>query len=605
MALEFPTRGWLNGWLKPDRRPIYEWAADHVVLPAAYAVDGRFSVDSSRYMIEPFDAVRDPLVREITAAGAIQTAKSLLAEIAQLWAMVNEPGPGMWTMQTDQDAREHWSQRFLALMRACRPLADMLPTGNDLVRGNIYFGPFFWSVNGANLNNLQRVSIRWKFNSEVWLWKAGLLEHARGRVTAFERAGTSKVFNESQGGLKGDDFTRAWEAGHQAVWGVICDGCSRLVPWTFFARMRDDPQRMAGVVWSEDARDDRGDWNVQRCVDTARWVCCECGHEHVDTPPVRARWNSRGAYVVGRHDAPRELRSYRWEGLVGTTVGRLAGMWAEACNQKHRGVYQGVKDFYQKRCALPWEENAADFDEKIELHGAGYTLADVAKNPSAKIEGEAHRFMTLDRQRDHLWATIRAWRADGSSRLLWCGKLLTVENAHELALTHAVPSRLVFEDAQHDTSGVYDDCARWGWTALHGSGQNAFWHEERNPANGQVRRFTRFWSPVKHAQHKGQAVRYIHWSSDPVKDVLHRLHSGKGVPFEIPDDVPDYYAEHMAGEIKRERVNKQSGRLELRWIVRSGHPNHLRDCEAMGVAAALMLKLIGLEKHDIETAAAN
>jgi hypothetical protein len=595
--LDFPTRSWRNGWLKPDRRPIWEWAADHVVLPPAYAVDGRFSVETSRHMLEPLAAIQDPLVREVSLAGAIQTGKTLIVELAQLWAMVNEPGPGMWTLQTDQDAKEHWKQRFLALMRACPVVEQMLPKGYDLATGSIYFGPYFWMVNGANINNLQRVSIRWKFNSEVWLWKAGLLDHARGRVTAFDRAGTSKVVNESQGGTKGDDFDRAWQSGHQAVWSIRCEGCRQWVPLTFFAKMADDPLRYAGVTWDDAARTERGDWNVQRVAETARFRCRLCGHDHADTPRTHTLWNAEGRYLAGRDDAPAHIRSYRWEALVSRDIATLAAQWAEASNQKHRGLYQGIADFIRQRCALPWEESSADFDEQVEVTGSGYTLAEVAKDPAAKIEGEKYRFATIDRQRDHFWALVRAWRADGSSRLLWCGKLLTIEDCQAIAQRFLVPSRMVFEDAQHATSDVYNDCIRYGWTALHGSGQGSFWHDLPNKA-----RVARFWSPVRYAQVSGSVARYIHWSSDPVKDVLHRLYCGRGVAFETPDDAPEYYRQHMQAERKVERVNKTSGQIELRWFRRSGSPNHLRDCEAMQVAAALMLKLIGVEKHDLETA---
>ncbi len=46
----------------------------------------------------------------------------------------------------------------------------------------------------------------------------------------------------------------------------------------------------------------------------------------------------------------------------------------------------------------------------------------------------------------------------------------------------------------------------------------------------------------------------------------------------------------MNGEHKRESVNKKTGRPEWRWFRK--HANHYWDCEAMQVAAALMLGIL-------------
>jgi hypothetical protein len=599
MSLAFPTPGWLGSWQAPDRRPIYEWAHDTVTLPPAYAQEGRFSVASSRHLIEPLDAICDPTVRESTMAAAIQTGKTLVVELGILWALANAPGPVMWTLQTDDDAKEHWKQRFFALLKACPSVAAMLPQErNDSVTGRVYFGPFFLTCNGANLNNLQRVSVRWKFNSEVWLWKPGLLEHARGRVTAFERAGTSKVVNESQGGLVGDDFDRAWQAGDQRIWGTQCHGCRQFIPLSFFQRCDDEPTKFAGVIWDNEAKDDNGDWIVSRCAETARFRCPKCGHEHENTPRTFALWNAEGRYLPQRKDAPAHLRSFRWEATTSRTLDLLVAQWVEACNQKHRGVMQGIVDFYQKRCAIPWDPKGEDFSKTVELKTAGYLLADIEKDPATKIADERYRTMTIDRQQDHFWFAIRAWRTGGiGSRLLHLGKALTPDELRLIQKTYGVTDPLTFMDAQHNKSGTYDDCARFGWTALHGSGRDDFKHQL---PNGSFVSY--FWSPVGTAMHNSYAVRYIHWARDPVQDTLHRLYSGQGAPFEVADDVPDYYEVHMRNQVKKLETDKSTGRRKMRWVTRGNGQDHIRDCEAMGVAVAYMLRLLTIERHEKETA---
>lgn len=574
----------------PDRRPVYDWAADNIVLPEAYALPGPFSVAPSRYLIAPLDAIQAENVREISCYGAIQTGKSLAVEIAIPWVIANAPGPIAWTMQSDEDAKEQAQTRFNQLLRSCPPVAALMPADRfQRTTCETYFGNFFLLLNGANLNNLQSKSIRWKFNSEVWLWKQGLLEHARGRVSKFEETQSSKVFNESQGGVAGDDMDLAWTAGNQSVWAIHCAGCGQLSPLDFFARMENAPEVYAGAVWAEDAKREDGTYNVGRAADSARWKCPKCGHEHDNTAKTRAAWNAGGEYIPLNPTAPAHLKSFRWNALVSRDLGALVAQWLNAVEQKKRGLIQPTRDFYQKRLAMPWrldEEN-----EKFVLTGGGYTLAEIVADPSKKLPNEAARIITIDRQRDHFWVLIRAWRADGSSRLLHYSKTLTSEQNEHLRQTYGVEKQLTFEDAQHNTGAVYEDCVRFGWTALHGSGEENFTHVLRSGKKVQ-----RFFSPIKAAAVPGGLANYIFWASEPVKDTLHRMRTGAGAKWETPDDVSEEYAGQISGDQKRERLNKRTGRTEWAWK-RVG-PNHAWDCEAMQVACALMLRILAAPEHD-------
>jgi hypothetical protein len=201
------------------------------------------------------------------------------------------------------------------------------------------------------------------------------------------------------------------------------------------------------------------------------------------------------------------------------------------------------------------------------------------------LPNEVKRFQTIDRQRDHFWSVVRAWCADGSSRLLWCGKLLTTEAAEDVRRRFDVEPQLCFEDAQFSTAHVYEDCIRFGWTALHGSGDDGFTHIRRDGS-----KVTKFFSAIKQTQVPGGYARYMFWASDPVKDALGALVGGQSHPWEIPQDVGDEYLRQIRGEAKRERVSKTTGRSEWRWV-KTG-PNHYWDCEAMQVAVAMALKVL-------------
>ncbi len=584
IAESFPT--WRIGWKKPDRRPNYQWLKENWILPPSYAQPGPFDISTSRHLIRPFEAVQADHIREATCCGAIQTGKTLWIEGSAVWATCMSPGPIMWTLQTDDDAREHCEQRFMQAYRSVPQIKAMLPEDRHKKQtAAVYFGPFFLEVNGANLNNLQRVSVRWKFNSEVWLWKQGLLSHGRGRVSAFEKAGNSKILNESQGGTAGDDFHEAWDAGDQNVWSIRCFGCKELTPLVFATRMAADPEKQAGVVWNPDAKRTDGTWNVGRAVETCRWVRPQCGHEHENSAKTRALWNETGDYIRQRFDNAPDKASFRWEALVARDMGALVSQFLEARKAQKIGMPQQMMDFTRQRRALPWVEE--DLSEKILLKGAGYLLHGM--DPKAKIENEAQRFMTIDRQRDHFWCVVRAWRNDGSSRKLFFSRVNTADQLEEIRILFNVEPQLTFEDSGYFPEGAYTDCARFGWTALKGSGDN-FFAVVKNKGTKAETKLKRLWSDATKVQHNGVILPLFHWASDPIKDVLHNLRAGRGVKWETPDDVTPDYTSQIDGEKKRSFVNKKTGRPEFRW--QKTRANHALDLEAMQVCVAMMLAIL-------------
>ncbi len=591
---------WQRGWSLPDRRPIGEWAKDNVKLGGGYARQGGFDLATCRHLAEPFAAAQSDRVREITCRAAIQTLKTLFVEVTSLWAIANEPGSIMWTQQDDESSREHTKGRYRGLMRSCEPVARLLPRDrHDRSTNEIYFGDFFLIINGANLNNLQSKSIRWKFNSECWLWKQGLLTHARRRVSAYARDGISKIINESQGSTHGDDFDKLWHEGTRETWSVPCAGCGQIHALDFFGRMASDEKTRAGVVWAEDAKRADGTWRESRVRESVRWRCPACGHEHENSAKTRAAWNAGGAYLVGNVEADGRHRSFTSNALLAEDLGSLAMEYLSAMEFKKRGLMQPLKDFYMQRLAVAWKDIEEDLARVEVVTLSDYTLAQVAEKPLEKIPGEAKRFMTIDRQRDHFWAVVRAWADDGTSRLLWRGKLLTTEQAEDVRTRYGVDEKVCCEDAQYSTDQVYADCVRYGWTALHGSGDDSFTHL----INGQ--KVARYYSALKFSQVPGGMARYMFWASDPVKDVLAGIRRAGG--WSLPADIGDEYLRQIGipqrqadgsmkqtgGEVKRERISKATGKSE--WRFQKVGPNHFLDCEAMQVSLALALGILKAE----------
>jgi hypothetical protein len=575
------SAGVVSQWAPKDSRPMYEWARG-IRLPKAYAMPGPFSTSTTRQLEPVMAAIQNESVREVTVCKAIQTGGTLSAvEIPIAYFAANEPGPMMWTQQTDKAVKEHSKGRFNSFIRKIPQIKAILPPGrHDVTTTEIYFGDFFLIINAANINSLQSKSIRYKFNSECWLWEQGLLKQARGRVSKFEEVGTSKIVNESQASFEGDDFHKAYLAGSQSVWSVKCFGCGLYSPLEFFGRDASNPEKKACVIWNQDAKKKDGTWDVDKAAGSARWACINCGHEHADTPRTRTLWNADGQYVSQNPTAASTHKSFRWTALVSRPLSALVTEFLNANASAKMGLIADLRDFKMQRLSMFWKED--DNSEAILLKSSGYSLAGL--DPKAKIENEANRFITIDRQRDHFWLAVRAWRRDGGSRLLYFSRVTTSEQCEEIRIQYGVEPQLTFEDAGYFPEGVYTDCTRYGWTALKGSGDNFFTVVKND------RKIKRLWSDASMVQHNGKMLPLFHWASDPIKDVLYNLRSGKGAAWETPDDIGGEYPNQLSGDRKKPFLNKKTGRPEFRW--QRTHANHAHDLEAMQTVVSMMLGIL-------------
>lgn len=587
--------GWRAGWEKVDYRPIYEWSRQ-VFLNENYAIEGQFEV--SRYMIDPFDAISDERVREVTNMGAVQTAKSLMCELAIAWIMANDPGPIMWTFQSDPDAKEHMLSRAMPLWQSIPALKSLWPTDRHK-RGNtaVYFPTFFFLANGANKNNLQSKSIRWKFNSELWLdvWQE-MYSMAKRRVSAYERQGRSKVVNDSQAGNVGDVLDVAFHSGHQARWAAPCPGCRDLVPLRMTQRTKDG--ELFGMVWADDAKKADGMIDVGRAAETVRWRC-HCGHEMPDTDQTRAIWNATGRYSIENPKAPPEIRSFWWSSVHVHPMKLLALEKAEAMNTAHTGDTGPLKTYKQQRENEPWEEQ--HFTVSLSDGSGGYLLAEFAQGE--KFPGEIHRAMMLDRQQGmagdvpHYWVEVRAYFTGGSSRQIYYDRINERGNVRALQLRLGVPDRCTWQDANFDTHKVFEDCAEYGWLAvMTKSGRTSWEHQMRDQKTRKIIKVTLPYSHWKPHEVPGSPKRAmcLDYAENYMADILGNLVSGRGVLWQQPADVNPAYAKQIQNEHK---VQKRAGVWAWEKI-HSTAPNHGWDTSKMHVCFAVVMRLLAIRRPE-------
>lgn len=574
---------------QPDRSRIYEWARKHVELPESYAMPGKFNVSLSPWLVPIFDALQDDAVRTVSVSAAIQSGKTLIADVWVPWLIINQPGPISWTMHTDDMVERHAKSRLNPILERCEPVARLLPRPGPMrTQTEIYFGGFFMLLNSANFSDQQSQSIRFKVNDELWhpKWQE-IYKEAIGRVTKFEEMGTSKVLNMSQGGIENDVSDSVWRDGHMAEWSAECPSCRQVHPLAFalFAsadsQLPEKDRRRAGVVWDDSARRDDGTFNDSLAGETARFRCPHCAHESPDTDATREHWRRTGRYVATRPEAPRHNRSFHFEAIVARPMRLIAEQFCQAQNEFAKtGSDDARRVFRQKREGKAWRIERAT----LTLTATDSDYSSTEYSAGQRIPGEAFRFMTIDRQQSHFWIEIGAWTAAPEYWQLYFGRVDTIDMVRSIQQRYAVPDSCVAQDRRYDPRAVDLDCVRFGWRGLMGVKKKTW-----TMLNDTTRLMENFPHSDPKFSNVGGAVPapYYEFSTYHTKDIAANAIAGRSFKWKVPRDVNPLYLEHIKAEEKRE---VRPGVWE--WVEVKQNSNHGFDTTSMMTCIALIAGLV-------------
>lgn len=607
-------------WAVPDRRLMDKWALDRVRLGAGYAIEGPLNVESSRYMILPMRSLQSDAVRQVNALKGVQTAGSLIGEAWLCWMVENAPGPTMVNYQTEAVMKKQWRMRMRGFLRDNLG-QDVFPDDKrDTASMMISFPHMSMIVQGGGKNesNLQTVSVQNLLNDECWQWKGGFLQQAMARTDAFRRKKLNKIYNVSQANEEESDWDVAFHEGIVHAWTIQCEKCGGMQPYTWAHRLDDGT--WGGVIWDKRQHLD-GSIDVAHACATVRYRCILCGHSHEPGPRTDRHFNKTGAYStlypkiaygkLDRHPNPPPLGvgenlSFWWPSMVGTPLPDLCQRWLAADRAYKAGSNHLKKEFYIKYLATFWNDSIAE--EKVDLVTHGFRMGE-------RLPGRALCFITADYQEGrggdtpHYWVVARDWRRTGASRLVFAGRLESKDEIEALRERLGVYKKAVLVDMRFRTLELARIMAPLGWGGLMGDDPVGDLYVHRLGKGKLSRTVRRPYSPMGHIDpmrgQRGQGrkkVPYMKWANRPIKDMLWKLRNGKGVLWELPEDVPDAYREQMDSEV---RLRKWiGGRQKEHWepLNKNNPNNHLWDCECMQLVAALKAGFIPFELVEDEPA---
>ena len=577
---------WRDGWLENMRPPkdqtVAEWAAENVYLAnspiGAKFVPGGFADDI-------LNDLQNPDVYESAAVGHTGMGKSAILEAASCWIVSEAPGPTLVIGQTEDTTKTWMETRLLKAFEKCEPVARILPTGKDRhnkTKTSVIFPGMEYLTGAANLTSTQEVSMRYTLGDEAWAWAHGIIgELLKRHHDRWNR----KSLLVAQAGVEGDDWHQHTKDGEGFDRGFICPECGTAQKF-LWRQVRYD-----------EAKDDAEEWDWPRIFASIRYECelPSCSRRWLDTPIDRQDQAARSIYIPrGNPHVPGRVTRYI-PAMANPRIqlATLVKEWLLAETAWSRGDKTPRRQFIQKRLAQFWVEKP-EVPILLVDESTAYRAKDYADGQ--KWEKEQFRFMTVDVQKDHFWARIRAWAVDGESRGLWEGKITAWENIRAVQEKYGVPNQWVFIDSRYRP----DEVAKWRlklrgddkaqlWNMI--MGEDATGYRVKAGKRTMLRTFSDY---MTSATQGGLAYRFFKFSNLRAKDTLAALMAGDGPAFGIETDHSAAYAKQMQSETKR-----LFGK-DWRWVqIKDHYPNHLWDCEVMQIVAASVAGcLIGLFSDD-------
>ncbi|MDH4318204.1 MAG: phage terminase large subunit family protein [Desulfobulbaceae bacterium] len=605
----------------PFRGPIWEYAGG-LDLQGGYAVKGRFDIATVPHLREPLEAIRDPTVRMVSIMGAVQTTKSLIADIVIPYWIEHDPGDILWLFEDDPKARLYAETRAMPLIRSVPNIARMMEDidRHEKTKTKIKFSHCNLVMAGLNEGNVQSISYRYVVADEAWMARAnGLLRQAIYRTTQYPD--TKKIILIGQGGFADEDFDEIHKETDQRLLQFACPACGHFQPFELSRLRGEDFHRAdlrgtySGLSWDTNEttkRDNR--WDFEAVGKSAHIRCHDCDHRIEDTRENRQKLAVSYKYIRTNPGAPIHSIGFRWPALASTRISfadQVVKYLRAKVAKEELSYLLPMQEFYQKDLGIPWAEDMATEFRQV-----------VAEPYDIKSEwsDELYRVLIVDCQRDleKFYHSVFAVSLRGEARELSRGTLASFDEIAEKQKELGVKDQHVFLDCGYEMTRVLRECVNRGhigsvrvgrelkkiwlcWTGLKGSGQEMFPH--KHPKTGDKE--WRIYSERKHynvdvgTSRKGARAPWYEWSNLHCKDLLRaRRDQDPGAPklLTLPDTLPDtdqwsHFAQ-MRSERRREEF--RAGKKVSIWApTKYTRPNHYWDIGAMLMAFMAVVGIIG------------
>ena len=588
-------QSWRFAFQPQERLSPVEWCEKHILMPDGQA----YLTELQPWVREPLNMIGDFSVPLQLCLWSPQIAKTVTSECGICY--LAHEFPGHINAYTDsQDKAKIWAEeRLMRMVKTCKPLEKYLPTDPYLIRvQNILFNHMVLRVLPANITTTQSSTRPYIFGDEVWNWDPGILDNAIRRTSAPHLIGRRKIVLTSTAWTEGHDVEGVWRKCEQRFWAVACPNCHEHHPMIWSA---DHSKRLHPSIPAFTVKWDRNDttcpdgvWNIPAVRSTVHLQCPSCNHKIYDTPTDRVGLRKSGKYLTPIPGKDKTQVAFLVNGLAAYPWGDMLARFLQANDEMKMGLETNLKEFVTKDLAEPWTDQGS-FIAQTNIKG-DYSFEHIDgrfRAPDWVSEPNAINRLVIDVQllAPHYWYCVRAWALDGRSRLMECGSVNTWVELEEIAKYWKCTEPKKFQvgvDCGHDPTEVYGQCVRQSWYALRGDEVDNWIHIDHSNNSKSTKPYSpasKRWAGRGVNGSVTHAIEYM-WSNPTIKNFLARLLGGRStLYFGVPDNAPQYYLDHQAGESRKQ---VKSGRKMI-WVwERIGkRPNHLWDCECMGIVLAM------------------
>lgn len=467
-------------------------------------------------------------------------------------------------------------------------------------------GGFLIPFGAQNANKLRSFSIRMLLRDEIDGWPDVVgkdgdpIELSAARTKGYEDS--RKIVDLSTPLLEGTSkIYKRYVLGDQRKYHVCCLKCG--FPQELRWRRTDrETGEVTGMRWDTDAEG-------VFVPGTARYACCECGHEHINDDKTRLLAPENGAqWVPTAKSVSPDHRSYHLNALyspVGMqTWDACVRAWLEAWDDqtaKPRDMAK-LQVFYNNILGEPFRERGEKLRfETVSAHRRhDYRYGEIPNHWALKYCGSNVLLLTcaVDVHKDNLAVAVFGWcrgnrtvlvdyaRFEGDAENLedpgtW-GRLRDLIESKEYVADDGKRYRiqLTLIDSSYRSDDVYRFASEYAAGVFPIQGKTL------PPKNSLVREFWQFTTPTGTNAY-GITVDIF---KDRWHTALRRGWDEHGIQpewfFNAPTDATDKQLKELTAETKRERIDARTGqRVGFEWHRPSGAANELWDLLVYNTAA--------------------
>lgn len=608
--------------------PSSKWICENVRLNEP-KIKGQFTLLGREYLRELLDAW-GPLPKSLEGATDFAACcgtgigKTITTIGGLIYRIKNEPMRAIIVKPTSHGpagGRNYSKTRLIPSIKATDCLRDLIPTGaarydfstmNMLLNGSVID---FTGSNSVGQLGENRCDVVLQDEIDKYPPQREEAKEANPIYLADERTKNVHGARRYKYSTPTLGNTGIWEwflKGDQRRWFVPCPHCQKKIvlvwskQFTVFGIRGDE----AFIRWDDEARQENGEWDLEKVLASAHMVCPHCEGKIYDRH--KTEMNARGEWIPTAKGAPGFV-SWHLPSMYSISPDCNFGAMAKKFLMAKKSL-DGVKGFINSDLAEPDVSQAISVnkrkmvDDHIEVTGEWLKI----------LSGDYHAVSP------YFYAMVCAWSGKDECHVIEHKAFNNWYEMDELQAKHKILPVAVIIDAGYEQAEVCKECCQLsmesrcklypavqsgtpeivGWQPAKSFGGNKLYRVSEKVGEQEVVlyqpwRKDKFIDPfVGTEMARRMKISLLEWLENPFEDMLENILNKKtGLKLTLsPEADTEEFHKHIAAKVKKPW--KKNPR-DLRWVTVANWDDHLRLCLVLNLVLAVRLQQINFSMLQI------